>query len=95
MARTKSKRRRILAWGLGIGGLLVIIFALAEYGLGVTSVETGLDETPSTTETTISDTESGDDAFAVRELDRTESGEGQVHNAVLASTRWSAITSST
>lgn len=62
MARRKTHMRgNILAIALTVGVLLVIAFAFVEYGLGAREHATGLDETPSTTETTISDTRDHND----------------------------------
>lgn len=61
MARRNSLRDNLLAIALAVGVLLVIAFAFVEYGLGAREHATGLDETPSTTETTISDTRDHND----------------------------------
>lgn len=69
MARTKTRKRNlgggILALSLALGGVLMIVFALMEYGFGMRMFAEEGD--PAITETTISDTQDHNDDVKLRE----------------------------
>ena len=69
MERSKTRNRsigqNILALSLALGGVLMIVFALMEYGFGMRMFAEEGD--PAITETTISDTEHHNDDVQLRE----------------------------